>query len=483
MLATSRSLADGLFEQLIDAFPPEQAYGRAAFTRPPMPEPIAHFLGQQLQRRHDRELRRLRKARSDAWFVYEHPDVRRAQQGFATALAQHVHFPQSRWKGALRRAIQDVAAYLIQPRQTLAAHVFAEDTPLTAAIVERRMGSFSPYPYLQEETRLFFKRRHIDRIDRERFEGLLRRIDREATAAFEPAEWLALLTPLFALVRLVSDDGVAVAALRAFFEEKREDEIVRRLEQAREEGTARLTEQALSELLAASPSPSEASEDTAWEQTGPPSMPPSAEPEPWSRDEARRAPMPDTPVRPTVPLRPAPPPDSETPPAKSSDAVPLWRQFQRGLQRPEAPEEAPRGFHALPDPAPKPDPTPAKPRWMQFHQSGEPSASEDKASVRPTAEKPAPERPPTHDETEALTVLERTVLGPSGPRNRDLFVEELFGNSTEAYVAVLQRLLGAPTWAEASHIIAADVFRTYGVNIYSDPAVLFTDAVELRYRR
>jgi hypothetical protein len=87
------------------------------------------------------------------------------------------------------------------------------------------------------------------------------------------------------------------------------------------------------------------------------------------------------------------------------------------------------------------------------------------------------------DEGLSLDVLERSVLGPSGPRNRELFLDELFEGDVDEYAATLQRLLGAPSWAEASKIIAEDVFRKHQVNIYSDPAVLFTDAAELRYRR
>ncbi|MDQ7040049.1 MAG: hypothetical protein Q9M35_03825 [Rhodothermus sp.] len=128
--------------------------------------------------------------------------------------------------------------------------------------------------------------------------------------------------------------------------------------------------------------------------------------------------------------------------------LPLWRRFQ--LQQ-TAPEDAQ---------APTIGTTPL-PRWMQFYQ-------------KPLTEQ-IPE-PPTAD-------LEREVLGETGLRNRELFITHLFRGDRAAYERVLRRLRDTPTWTEASQLIAEEVFRRYHVNIYSEPAVAFTDAVERRYRK
>jgi len=75
------------------------------------------------------------------------------------------------------------------------------------------------------------------------------------------------------------------------------------------------------------------------------------------------------------------------------------------------------------------------------------------------------------------------VLGEPGLRNRELFITHLFNGDRSAYLRVLRLLRDTPTWAEASQLIAREVFRRYQVNIYSEPAVAFTDAVERRYRK
>ena len=80
-----------------------------------------------------------------------------------------------------------------------------------------------------------------------------------------------------------------------------------------------------------------------------------------------------------------------------------------------------------------------------------------------------------------LSLIEQAVLGENGVRQRDLFVNHLFARSIDAYERVLRQLHATPSWPEASKIIAEDVFRTFKINIYSDPAILFTDTVEAGY--
>jgi len=130
----------------------------------------------------------------------------------------------------------------------------------------------------------------------------------------------------------------------------------------------------------------------------------------------------------------------------AEEPVPLWRRFQ--LQQARVVVEAPAPSSS------------ALPRWMQFYQ-----------------------KPPTTPSTElSLEAIENAVLGSEGSRNRELFIKALFGGNPVAYTQVLRQLYHASTWAEASQIIAQEVFRRYQVNIYSEPAVSFTEAVERRYR-
>ena len=102
---------------------------------------------------------------------------------------------------------------------------------------------------------------------------------------------------------------------------------------------------------------------------------------------------------------------------------------------------------------------------MQYRSEAEPEAP---ASDAPSA-------------SMALAVVEDAVLGEAGALNRDVFVNNLFAHSIDDYERVLRYLHVAPTWAEASQIIAEEVFRRHQVNIYSDAAILFTDTAEARF--
>lgn len=156
--------------------------------------------------------------------------------------------------------------------------------------------------------------------------------------------------------------------------------------------------------------------------------------------------------------RPQPEPRPEDRPAPQRDPVPLWKQFEQGrvVKEDEPVVEPSRGPSG-------------EPLWKQFR-----SAPESKSVTRPSG-RPLPEVP--------FSELEAEVLGRRGVRNRDLFIRHLFSGDRDAYEAILRKLRSVTSWSEASKVIAQDVFLKYQVNIYSDPAVAFTDAAESRYRR
>jgi len=81
-----------------------------------------------------------------------------------------------------------------------------------------------------------------------------------------------------------------------------------------------------------------------------------------------------------------------------------------------------------------------------------------------------------------IEALEQSVFGKSNPPQRGVFVRQLFDGDLDDYEQVLLRLDTADSWGEASQIIARDVFRAHKINIYSDAAVHFTNAVEQRFR-
>jgi hypothetical protein len=302
-------------------------------------------------------------------------------------------------------------------------------------------------------------------------------------AGHDTASWLRLLQPLFALGRAAypHHDGLPAELLEAFFEEKKADFPLRRLRTARREhDLATLTPSALEEVLTTPEGPPADAESPA-------GVAPDRD-ETSSREErattdapsAAAPPEADAPDEAESPDGAEQPPDEASPSApEETPATPLWKRFAGAAGSEEEETESP------PPEAERPaDGETARPRWQQF---GAPSTADDAPQEAPSETDPAPASagadsasPPA---SPALAQLEKQVLGPAAAESeRARFVRELFDGSEEAYERVLRRLRGAEDWHAATQIIARDVFRAHGVDIYSDPARDFTDAVEARYR-
>jgi hypothetical protein len=96
----------------------------------------------------------------------------------------------------------------------------------------------------------------------------------------------------------------------------------------------------------------------------------------------------------------------------------------------------------------------------------------------------APDTIPGASKPDALPLdkLEMQVLGMNGSNNRKMFIEHLFGGSRLKYEQLLRQLNGSPNWAQASQLIANEVFKKNQVNIYSPAAIMFTESVEDQFR-
>lgn len=430
-------------------FPADRPYPPAAFRRAPMPGPVVHFLEHTLAAHLEEEVQRVRAAQS-AWFAHDHPDVQQAHRTLIDALVDHARIPRDEWGATLRRAVEVSTTYLVCPLETLVDFVFDGEDALPSSVILRRQQYVQAYPYLLDVARVFFERKPDEQLSRTRYRELLESVDRTMVRQFDESDWARLLDPLYGQLDYDGTDGVAIDLLIAFFEEREHEGALRRLRVLQEGGTDRIKLAHLGEVLA----------DVSF-----PAEPPAEE----------------------APSAPAQEPTEEEPPvtepAAPSGPVPLWQQFH---QR-----------HQSPAPRPEtPEPAAGVPRWKQFRQGSREAVAEVLAQEEQSAptHETAPARTVSPDATStsatstapsddlSLRTLERAVLGRRGPRNRKHFVKHLFGGSEADYRRTLEQLTDAPTWPSASQIIAKEVFQRHGVNIYSDTAVTFTDAVEATFR-
>ena len=143
--------------------------------------------------------------------------------------------------------------------------------------------------------------------------------------------------------------------------------------------------------------------------------------------------------------------------------VPLWKQYQQQ----SAAKERPNHTVAATAEAALPDETPPTPESRQTTDT-RPISQGDRVSETPS---PA-----------LKGDLEFSVLG-SAVDLRSRFIRELFMDSEEEYVDVIGQLHAIADWPEASRILADNVFRRYKIDIFSETAVAFTNAVEERFKQ
>lgn len=415
-----RHVADSLYRALLRALPADQSYSPDAYRTGSVPAPLAHFLDHVLAERAAREVDRLRTTRT-RWIDYAQPDVRERFSALMRAMRDHAQVPADEWERTLQYAVYHVMRHAARPLDTLVDFVFEdEDGELPAGIVQQRMQYFSTYSYLCDAVDLYVEQKEVNVLARQRFAALLERVARQMTADYAPDEWLRLLDPLFTLAAATPNgrEGEVPATLLLSFFEEHGHEKAQRRLQQR---LAR-DEQAL------------VSRDDLRALLSADSQPAAA----TSRSAPDRTSASSAP-------RTAPEPATSS---KSDGPVPLWQQFH--TRKAEQPEPV--------SPAREVDDE-AVPLWRRFQPRAGGGAQQDD-----------------------LTTLESAVLDAEGRAQRDRFVRQLFGGSTEAYRAALRRLSDASDWSEAAQIIGQEVFKKHRVNIYSEEAVAFTDAVEARFR-
>lgn len=454
------ALAEPLSERLLRSFPPNQDYARADWADDSIPGPVQHYLDHLLRHRSRREARRLRRARTD-WVNYDHPDVEDAVRTFFTAVEHHARVPEREWADTIRTAAHRTTDHLVQPIPTLRSFIFDQNAEsVSASEIQWRMRFFGPYSYLREAAQAVATKRDRDALGPDEFERSLRRVDEQMTADFDPERWGHLLEPLFETAEYATGKKeVSVSLLSTFFDEKNATSILKRLRTyQRENGSSSVDPTTLSNLLDST----EATDESE----------PSGEETESSVSEFYATESSKNDLEDIAESTRTPGSGTDSSKTEVQEPTPLWKRFKQG--RPRRKKET--------DQSTDED---SQPLWTQFQQTGTPSRSTLTSGTEQgdaSSDADAETEPVPTDVDRDLVALERDVLGTPNPSHRKEYVRKLFKGDTAAYRRILERLQATESWSRASQIIAGDVFRANKVNIYSDAAVHFTNAVEATFQ-
>ncbi len=428
------SIVEALVRELLRSCPPDRQYRLADLKGSQLPEPVARYAADLLRDAARRELddRRpgdLRWVEPDAntWSIYDR---------FSTASVSQALAPPEEWEDLIRTATRTAVEHALEPRSGLVHTAFGDDdgTELDQDEVVERVGRYHVgLPFRAAVVRAL-KSTASPQLNRNAFVSLVNGVHDALTLDYTRAEWqrdLEILATLLDAAGLRDAFPVEAAAILA--DQLGAGDAAQTL---RSSDVDTLTLDAFTDLVAG-PEPEEPEEEAAevayeYESIG-------------------------------SPKEPAP--------------VPLWQRFQRNLNEPIT--SPPLAASATP------------PRISTADRSHEPVRDEASAndpidlnseeSQRPLWQKYRSSQPPANDEMPA-TDIEKLILGRDAAHIRDSFVSELFGGDIESYMEVLDRLKDTRDWPEASRVIAENVFKRFQVNIYSEEAVAFTNAVEARFR-
>lgn len=433
MLTTLKERLSDLVTRHISS---DEFHSATELTGPDIPADIGHFLLQALKRRAGLEARDLLRF-SSPWFDFESAPTRQTVIEFITSLAKQAHYPHADFEHTLPRAVSMCCDYLIHPVSTLAAFAVASpDKPYSEQAVRRRAGYFLHYPYILEAVHTYLSSTPIDEVERSRLESHLRRRDEELCASMTAEEWMQLLSPLIVTSKLAfpENGGVPVELITLFMKEKQTDNLVASVGEAGEKTGGFL---------------STADLDVAIRSV----LEPKIEERPCAT--------------PGVDLK-------QGTGSESTNDLPLWKQYAR----------ADRGTtsEALSSAAAEPS---AEPLWKSY-QTGEPPD----AGRSPNPSIDAPERTldpsyVTPERAQPVPVTSSNEPGLLGDafQHRTRFIRELFDGDEREYLVTIDRLSATRSWQDASDILISDVFQRHQVDIYSETAVAFTNAVENRIKQ
>jgi hypothetical protein len=387
-----------------------------------------------LQRRSELEASELLKVRSE-WFDADNLEYQKVLRQAVLTLGKASCFPASEWPKAVRQAVEHVVDYLVSPIETLSRFVFATDSDsISSADLQRKVGYFVDYGYLNLGVDAFIERKKSQRIFKDDFRSALSHLDHQFNAQNDTKAWLKLLEPLVHVVGMETP-GIPVQMATQFFIDKGKPAISKELERAaRSKQAAFVSPSSLAALL-------DSVAAAAAEVPKPEPIPQAAPAAPANPAPVPAAPANPTPAKASNPAPSAAPSPIAAPaePSTSDAPLPLWKKFQKAGDLPA--ENAP---------------SPPEPLWKTYSRQNEETNVLNQLHVENAI--PASKRLP---DPVGL------VLGNSTSRKGD-FVRKLFNNDETAFNEVIRALAIAPDWSTASEIIA-------------QLAVEFTNAVESRY--
>lgn len=160
------------------------------------------------------------------WANTQSEAVQQSWQRFLNAIHAEVQLPASYARAVIETAVADVVEILIQPRKSIPEILFGGEDVLTAEKLDERTELLVVYPHFARVLTTFMERKNKDKLDREHCKRIVIQIDEKITYKYTPLQWAQMLDPLFSLGGNSMDTNI----FRLFFEDKKRPRVARKFD-------------------------------------------------------------------------------------------------------------------------------------------------------------------------------------------------------------------------------------------------------------
>jgi hypothetical protein len=439
------------------------------------------------------------------WANMESNAVQTAWLQFVQAIRDEARLPASFARSVMETAVADVLELLLLPRSAVVDYIFGADKSLHLEKLYERCATLMVYRHFAAVLPRYMERKELTTLDKERAQKVIVQVDEKLTARYSALNWTQMLEPLFDLF----EGKVDPELLRRFFLDRDMSDVAEAFDRKEEV----LQKADVIELLS-DPEILLREEQEAMDRptaSGAPTASPSpstdspAETQPESSEDDRDQQSTPTPKQ-EVEADSDQPLESMNDDAQEAahdddedEDVPIWKQFagdeseedEEEIDDEELPEDslaaqfsaqADDGVNET-DSSESKQQTPIEEETadqqaddsehMQTNQQGE-KIDEDGFIDEPIIDltQPQPDQPVSGGEVDKQRLKD---IHSHIEDNRDYFVDELFDGDEVAFDNALEEIAQFSSWRAASKYIDSEIFRRNLIDLYSEPAVDFTD--------
>lgn len=386
------------------------------------------------------------------WIKPNSEKVKRAWSQFKESITTEVSLPSDKAAPIFEHCVEELVNTLVEPRKYVPKILFGDQNSLTSDEVEANARRLVVYEHFPNALIRYMFKRNFDTIGIEKGTVVISQIDDKLTENYTPLNWVQLLEPWFTLMNNEIDSQL----LSRFFREKNRTGWGNRFQKVNKS----IKRNEIIDIL----SEPESASDAETAQTTPETVNTVSEKTTvWPEEE--KPVKKQKPVKKEEELADNPGPSGKVNASPKIDKqadqseVPIWKQYTEE----DSDDESLIGqFYK--DNQKNPEITLAdelapKEKEKQKIDFTDYSDEEDEEDLE--------------DAGEDLKNLFKYVNDQS-----DYFVHELFGGDDNTFMQALDDIASFENWNKASKYITNEIFRRNMIDIYSEPALDFTDTLQ-----